>query len=156
SAAFLPGGVWLYFACFGAGTPHTSAYRHWLEMIAADGMQLGPAAGLRGLEGGFVSGLGKAALGSPDGPLAMLGHVDLAWSYSYEELRVASDGDAHRVTGSNRSLNFFQLIAKLIAGERVGAAALALRLQLDAVGAELTAHYDRCKRAGTVEGAAAV
>jgi hypothetical protein len=46
-------------------------------------------------------------------------------------------------------------MSKLVAGERAGAAALALRLQLDAVGAELTAHYDRCKRAGSVEGAAA-
>lgn len=155
-ASFLPGGIWLYFACFGAGTPRTSAYRHWLDMLARDGMALGSVAALRELEGGFVSGLGKAALASPDGPLALLGHVDLAWSYSYEELRVGPagpGGEARRVTGSNRSLNFFQLISKLVAGERAGAAALALRLQLDAVGAELTAHYDRCKRAGDVEGA---
>ena len=155
-APFLPGGVWIYFACLGAGTPRASAYRHWLEMLAAQGMELGPAgAALRELDGGFVSGPGKAALANPDGPLAVLGHFDLAWSYSYEELRVGPAGDPRRVTGSNRSLNFFQLMSKLVAGERAGAAALALRLQLDAVGAELTAHYDRCKRAGSVEGAAA-
>jgi len=158
SVPFLPGGIWIYFACFGAGTPRTSAYHHWLEMLAREGMdELGPVTeALRGLDGGggFVSGLAKAALANPDGPLAVLGHVDLAWSYSYEELRVDRDArDARRISGSNRSLNFFQLMTKLVAGERAGAAALALRLQLGAVGDELTTHYDRCKRAGSVEGA---
>jgi len=157
SAPFLPGGLWIYFACFGAGTPRTSAYHHWLDMLAHHGMaDLGPvSATLRGLDegGGFVSGLAKAALANPKGPLAVLGHIDLVWSYSYEELRVGHDGDAQRITGSNRSLNFFHLMTKLVAGERAGAASLALRLPLDAVSAELTAHYNRCKRAGTVEGA---
>jgi hypothetical protein len=155
SAPFLPGGLWIYFACFGAGTPRTSAYHHWLDMLARHGMaELGPvSATLRGLDetGGFVSGLAKAALANPDGPLAILGHVDLVWSYSYEELRV---GDDRRVTGSNRSLNFFHVMSKLVAGERAGAAALALRLQLAAVSAELTGHYDRAQRAGAIAGAA--
>ena len=66
SAPFLPGGLWIYFACFGAGTPRTSAYHHWLDMLAQHGMaDLGPvSATLRGLDqgGGFVSGLAKAAL----------------------------------------------------------------------------------------------
>jgi hypothetical protein len=156
SAPFLPGGMWIYFACFGAGTPRISAYHHWLEMLEREGMAgLGPvAATLRGLDvgGGFVSGLAKAALANPDGPLAVLGHIDLAWSYSYEELRVR-EGDPKHISGSNRSLNFFQLMSKLMAGERAGAAALALTLQLTEVGAQLTSHYDRCKRGGAVEGA---
>jgi hypothetical protein len=117
---------------------------------------LGPVnATLRGLDaaGGFVSGLGKAALANPNGPLAVLSHIDLAWSYSYEELRVGGAEDSRRVSGSNRSLNFFQLMTKLVAGARAGAASLALKLRLGAVGAELNAHYDRCKRVGAVEGA---
>ncbi len=154
SAPFLPGGLWIYFACFGAGTPRTSAYHHWLEMLAHHGMaDLGPvSATLRGLDqgGGFVSGLAKAALANPNGPLAVLGHIDLAWSYSYEELRVGND---QRITGSNRSLNFYNLMTKLVAGERAGAASLALKLQIDAVSAELNTHYDRCKQAGAAEGA---
>lgn len=157
SAPFLPGGLWIYFACFGAGTPRTSAYHHWLQMLAEQGMdELGPVnETLRGLDdgGGFVSGLGKAVLANPSGPLAVLSHIDLAWSYSYEELRVGGDHDSRRVSGSNRSLNFFQLISKLVAGSRAGAASLALKLRLGAVSAELNAHYDRCKQAGAVEGA---
>src|SRR5439155_203705 len=79
---------------------------------------------LRGLDegGGFVSGLGKAALANPSGPLAVLSHIDLAWSYSYEELRVGGDHDSRRVSGSNRSLNFFQLISKLMSRTRARAA----------------------------------
>jgi hypothetical protein len=158
SAPFLPGGMWIYFACFGAGTPRGSAYRHWLELLAHEGMaELAPVlATLRevGERGGFVSGLAKAALANPDGPLAVFGHFDLAWSYGYEELRVDRERTAGRLSGSNRSLNFYNLMTKLVAGERAGAAALAFRLQLTGVGDELTAHYDRCKRAGSVEGAA--
>ena len=154
SVPFLPGGLWIYFACFGAGTPRASAYHHWLDMLAHHGMaDLGPvSATLRGLDqgGGFVSGLAKAALANPNGPLAVLGHIDLAWSYSYEELRVGND---QRITGSNRSLNFYYLMTKLVAGERAGAASLALKLQLDAVSAELNIHYDRCKQGGAAEGA---
>ena len=157
SGPFLPGGLWIYFACFGAGTPRTSAYHHWLDMLERHGMaDLGPVnATLRGLDqhGGFVSGLAKAALGNPEGPLAVLGHVDLAWSYGYEELSVDRAGAVPRVVGSNRSLNFFHLMTKLVAGERAGAASLALRLPLDAVSARLTAHYDRCQREGTPLGA---
>jgi len=154
SAPFLPGGLWIYFACFGAGTPRTSAYKHWLEMLALHGMaDLGPAsATLRGLDqgGGFVSGLAKAALANPNGPLAILGHIDLAWSYGYEELRV---GNEKGITGSNRSRNFYNLITKLVAGERAGAASLAMKLVLGDVSTQLNDHYDRYKRGGTVEGA---
>jgi hypothetical protein len=28
---FLPGGVWFFLACFGAGTPSQSEYYHWLS-----------------------------------------------------------------------------------------------------------------------------
>jgi hypothetical protein len=156
SGPFLPGGLWIYFACFGAGTPRTSAYHHWLQMLADQGMaELGPVSEtLRGLDdgGGFISGLGKAALANPNGPLAVLSHIDLAWSYSYEELRVGGEHDSRRVSGSNRSLNFFHLISKLVAGARAGAASLALKLRLGAVGAELNAHYNRCKQGGAIEG----
>ena len=44
-------------------------------------------------------------------------------------------------------------MSKLVTGERAGAAALMMGLQQASVGAALNAHYDRCKRAGTVEGA---
>src|SRR5207253_1159717 len=35
---FLPGGLWLLFACFGAATPAESAYHQWLVDVAARGL----------------------------------------------------------------------------------------------------------------------
>ncbi|HET7502992.1 MAG TPA: hypothetical protein VFK02_18355 [Kofleriaceae bacterium] len=154
TAPFLPGGIWFYFACYGAGTPHTSAYQHWLEHLAAHGRpELAPEkVGLRRSEDrdGFVSGLARAALANPDGPLALLGHVDLAWSYSYKD---PDAGDGRRVAGASRSLNFAQLMTKLVAGERVGAATLTMALPLGAVSTALNDHYNRLKQARGVESA---
>ncbi len=147
--AFLPGGLWLYFACFGAGTPVQSAYRRWLAMLEQNGMTgLGPLGGvLRGLDqgGGFVSGIAKAALANPRGPLALIGHVDLAWSYGYEELRVNDDGS---ITGKSRARHFSTLLARLVKGERAGAAFSAMQQARSDVGWELNNHYDRCREAG--------
>ena len=152
---FLPGGLWIYFACFGAGTPRTSAYAPWLRMLRAHGM-----AGLERIEAalmatargdGFTCGLAQAALANPDGPLALLGHVDLAWSFGYALLRKNDDGQTHR---TNRAACYFQLLAKLIQGERAGAAYRQLQQDIDQVGRDLSTLYDRCKRRGVApEGA---
>ena len=34
---FLPNGIWFMLACYGAGTPEVSAYRHWLEKLKSTG-----------------------------------------------------------------------------------------------------------------------
>ena len=146
---FLPGGMWLYFACFGAGTPSRSNYHHWLEFLADKGMESAQRlrAVLSGLatEGGFTSGLARAALANPDGPLAIAGHVDLAWSYSYEELRINAD---NRVGTATRADRFVQPLAKLVKGERAGAAMASLQLSLYSVSSELNTYYDELERAG--------
>ena len=157
SRPFLPGGLWLYKACFGAGTPRVSAYHHWLEMLVDHGGE--NAARLRAVlaglarEGGFTSGLARAALSNPKGPLAMIAHMDLAWSYSYEELRV---GKSQRVQGATRVNHFKEVIAKMVKGERAGAALLSMRLVRGAVGERLNTRYDLCKRAGVAPEGASV
>jgi hypothetical protein len=147
--AFLPGGLWFYFACFGAGTPMRSAYHHWLTMLEQNGMTgLGPLDSvLKGLDrsGGFVSGIAKAALANPDGPLALIGHIDLAWSYAYEELRLRDDGS---IAGTSRASHFTTLMAGLVKGERAGAASFAMQQARNGVGRELNDHYDRYGQAG--------
>jgi hypothetical protein len=146
---FLPGGLWFYLACFGAGTPVTSAYHHWLAMLRAQGMHgldsLQAVQGALARQEGFTSGLAQAALANPDGPLAMLGHIDLAWSHGYEELRCDEDG---RLSGIDRATHYVNLLAKLIRGDRIGAAFLHLQQEIDRVGRELNARYDRCKQRG--------
>lgn len=117
--SFLPGGVWFMLACFGAGTPATSKYHRWLTALAAQGQFQGqPEAVLRSLpradQRPFIAALPKAVLANPRGPLAFVGHLDLAWTYSFREL----DGGR----AQNRPGRFVQTLAALVRGHRVGAA----------------------------------
>lgn len=117
---FLPGGVWFMFACFGAGTPQVSAYRHWLELLASSGQDVGDIGRvLRGLpkdgQPPFIAALPQAALRNPDGPLAFIGHIDLAWSFGYEEL----DSDTGPYFRPGR---FIAVLRSLLEGHRMGPA----------------------------------
>lgn len=90
SGPFLPGGLWVMFACYGVGVPDQTAYGPWIEAVRAEQPRW-----LRGLveelertaavQHPFVSALPQAALANPEGPLAVLGHVDMAFSFSYED-----------------------------------------------------------------------
>ena len=116
SAAFLPGGVWLMIACFGAGTPGDSAYLPWLQALAASGGEGRAAADvLRSLpragEPPFLAALPRAALANPKGPLAVIGHVDLAWSFAFMDSGRGSR--ASRIFGAMRAL---------LSGSRAGVA----------------------------------
>jgi hypothetical protein len=138
---FLPGGVWLLFACYGAGTPATSVYQPWLERLRDLGQYGDRLDGvLRGLprpgERPFLAGLPRAVLASPDGPLAVIGHVDLAWSYSFEEL----DGSAGP---RNRVRRFTSLLAYALRRDRVGVAFRELASCAIAADTELLALYAR-------------
>jgi hypothetical protein len=77
SGPFLPGGFWFMFACYGAGTPKRSAYQHWYNV--QDVTENLPKSD----ENPYIAALPKAALANPDGPLAIVGHLDLAWASSY-------------------------------------------------------------------------
>ena len=116
---FLPDGIWLLFACFGAGTPAHTPYAHWLHRLANLGEPVGnidavlaalPTAG----SAPFVAALPQAALANPEGPLAVIGHVDLAWSYSFQAIEEVGSRDRHR--------RFFTLVQQLARGSRAGLA----------------------------------
>ena len=132
---FLPGGVWFMLACFGAGTPATSKYQRWLVSLAAQMQFHGqPEAVLRSLPGAgerpFIAALPKALLANPRGPLAFVGHLDLAWTYSFREL----DGGR----GQNRPDRFVQTLTSLVRGTRVGAAFRELFRYFEQTNTELT------------------
>jgi len=118
-APFVPGGMWLMFACFGAGTPRYSAYHPWLARLQEHGEYSEDLASvLASLPGEreppFVAALPQAALANPDGPLAIIGHLDLAWSYGFQDVDKLSRGDRHR--------RFHELVAQLAKGSRAGLA----------------------------------
>lgn len=119
---FLPGGVWFCFSCFGAGTPARSDYHPWLSLLARKnqtggdiGMVLASLAMTP--HPPFVAALPQAALANPDGPLAVFGHVDLAFSYSF--------GGNERGR-SRRAAKFATALEQLVRGRRAGVALDAL------------------------------
>lgn len=138
---FLPGGLWFMFACYGAGTPATSAYRRWLEQLARSGQFGGDAAAvLNGLpkvgERPFIAALPQAVLASEQGPLGFIGHIDLAWSYSFNENNPADEG-------RSRPGQFLDVIQSLLSGDRFGNAFGIFSGSLNQKQTELVSLYDR-------------
>ena len=137
---FIPDGVWFMLACFGGGTPGTSAYRHWLERLRNIGQYSGATEEvLRALPQGnaqpFIASLPKAALANPNGPLAFFGHVDLAWTYSFEERDAG--------TPISKPAKFMSVVRSLLRGDRVGVAYRELVRFFEQANTELTSLYDQ-------------
>ena len=142
---FMAGGVWFMFACYSAGTPDVSAYHHWLERLAALGKIKGGAdvlASLKG-DGAFVAALPKRVLANPDGPVAFVGHVDLAWSYSFQ------DGDD---TSKRRAGQFQRIVEPLLRANRVGLSIAELTLAQQQTETELVGYYDEDTRTAAATG----
>ncbi|HMY20248.1 MAG TPA: hypothetical protein PKA58_28165, partial [Polyangium sp.] len=114
---FLPGGLWFFFACFGAGTPASSEYRIWLDELSKQNVYRDSVdAVMRALDlsgNGFLAALPQAALRNPNGPLAVVGHVDLAWNFAY-----LNPDDPRESRGSK----FTRALHAMADGSRVGSA----------------------------------
>jgi hypothetical protein len=134
SRPFLPGGIWFSFACYSAGTPVRSTYTQWLSQLPPevdpDAARVLASALQREVERPFIAALPQAVLANPEGPLAVMGHVDLAWTFSYLD------------QGRDTSANFFGLLHTLAEGRRAGVALSTLLRFLNEVSIELTALYN--------------
>ncbi len=145
---FLPGGFWFYFACFGAGTPRVSTYSHWMKTLLSGSGAKSDSIGrqLAAIQrvippdssgGGrpFIAALPQAVLANPEGPIGVIGHVDLAWSYSF--------GDAlGEQTASFHLSRFADTIGSLAQGTRIGLAFRSLLDHLAAINSQLLAKYN--------------
>jgi hypothetical protein len=115
--AFMPGGVWFYFACFGAGSPRGSVYLPWLERLVRENRMradiLDNVLRTRPVDGQpFMAALPQAALANPRGPLAVISHMDLAWTSGFHNSR----------TGQSHAQRFEGAVASLVRGHRAGVA----------------------------------
>ncbi len=99
--AAVAGLIAFHFACFGAGTPHQDGFSHHRG---------GPYR--RCAPHSFVSSLPQRLLGHPKGgALAVIGHVDRAWTYSFDWPQAGSQTQVFEST-----------LRRLLAGYPVGAA----------------------------------
>jgi len=111
SRPFMPDGLWLMFACFGAGTPDASAFAPWLDRLQAFGRKPPDVRRSLALGAPFIADLPQRALANPEGPLAFIGHVDLAWTFSFRE------GDD---PGETRAGRFARVLRAALSGMPVG------------------------------------
>lgn len=136
-APFLPGGLWFCLACFGAGTPRESAFYPWLSLLAREGAYSGQVQRVlaslpQGGERPFLAALPQAALRNPEGPLSVIAHLDLAWTFGFV--------DPNRMTQS-RASRIFSSIQAMARGSRAGVALDALMRSYREVNDELLAGY---------------
>jgi hypothetical protein len=99
-----------------APAPRTSAYRHWLA--AARRRRTVPRqaeavlAGLPGPRIGPSSPRSRRPCSpTPNGPLAFMGHIDLAWTYGFQELDAGA---------TNRPARYMAITRSLLKRDRVG------------------------------------
>jgi hypothetical protein len=100
AAAKLEGLILFCFACYGAGTPQLDDFGH------RDGIRQAIA------PHDFIAALPRRLLGLPGGgALAVVGHIDRAWSYSFQWQQAADQLDIYQ-----------SILTQLMAGIPVGAA----------------------------------
>ena len=139
---FLPGGFW-----FGAGTPAVSVYEHWLEALYRLGRHGDdPRSALTYLAHGaqpFVARMPQVTLAHPDGPLGVLGHVDLAWTFGFQGVDEADLDSIHGDHGP-----YYEVLRMLVCGSRFGRAVATLSDKAQRLGTHLATVY----RAAEAEG----
>jgi hypothetical protein len=152
-APFVRNGVWLMLACYGAGTPAQSQFYHWLQQVRAappgvPGSDDEARWVLRSLPGPgarpFIAALPQALLAHEDGPLAFVGHLDLAWSYSFEGSSSQADCD-----------HFEVFLRALMRASRIGPALAALQQKRCRAEQALLRGYNQARLALIADPAAA-
>jgi hypothetical protein len=130
STPFLEGSVFFQFACFGYGTPAESDYMHWLGQPQLNA------------EADFIGALPKKLLANPRGPVAYVGHVDMAWLHGFDD-----PSEPHIVDRWHpRIAPFLSAVDQLLACMPPGLAMRDMTKRYDVGNAQLTTTYDRLQR----------
>ncbi len=115
---FLKNGVWFNYACFSGGTPRSSSFAPMMRRLRSVGGKAPDVSQTVAGDRPFVALQPQLALANPDGPLAIFGHIDTAFMYTfaaYEQI----DGRS-RLRPRPRALQ--ATFDELISGSRFGVA----------------------------------
>ena len=132
--AVTPGGLVVQFACFGYGTTDHSSFAAWLgnpNVIEADEP--------------FVAAIPQRLLANPDGPIAYVGHVDIAVAYGFVDIDgLPAPGQVHP-----RTSPFLSLLTKAIVElAPLGYAMRGLHERASAIASEITSTFDGLEQQG--------
>lgn len=131
---FLYGGIFFQFACFGYGTPAISDFSHWRD----------DAVPARNTSTDFVAALPKRILAHSYGPIAYIGHVDMAWLYGFAE---PDEMDLDE-WWNPRLKPFAQALEGLLITQPVGLALQEMNKRYNNLNAYLTNLFDSVQQAG--------
>jgi hypothetical protein len=116
SDAHVHGLIWFLFACYGAGCPKMDNFNRFGPLPR----QIAPSAMVTKLPQTLLSKEGGGAL-------AILGHVDRAWAYSFQSER-----------GGSQLQGFRDVMGRILRGERLGQATDQFNVRWAALSTELT------------------
>ena len=135
---FCPGGIVVQFACFGGGTSDHSSYAAWLGPEGSNEFDA---------EQPFVAALPKALLAHPDGPVAHVGHVDVAVLHGFDDpAKPVPAGGAD----SHPRLEPFKTLVRRAVGDLapVGFALRDLHARAASMSATIATTFDRLQQRG--------
>jgi hypothetical protein len=127
---FLEGAVFFQFACYGYGTPAESDFMHWFGKSGINA------------DTDFIAAIPKKLLANPRGPLAFIGHVDVAWLHGFADPETPYSIDRW----NSRMEPFVYAVRTLLHVDPSGLAMTNMNKRYDILNAMLTDTMDRHQR----------
>lgn len=137
---FAEGAVFFHFACFGYGTPAVSGFSHWLPHLPE-----------RNSESDFTAALPRRLLAHPRGPVAYIGHLDVACLHGFDDAENPLEMQKTGARWHNRLGPFVDALDRLLTVQPVGLALETMNKRFDLANAVLANHWNKQRLGKLVE-----